>query len=100
MNIEKCPKCGWRHSAEECPPPARTGLLSTDKNLAENKCYTAAQLEAATGQQAEPTEDQVDRIVSEHIYKVSSLGEGNPVAKLNFYRDLVKAGHALAADKK
>ena len=40
--------------------------------------------------------DAIDRIVLEHIGKISSLGEGNPVAKLNYYRDLVRAGFDAA----
>jgi hypothetical protein len=43
-----------------------------------------------------PDKDTVDRIIGEHIHKISGLGEGHPVEKLNYYRDLVRAGFDLA----
>jgi hypothetical protein len=55
-------------------------------------------LEEATNTGARPpaetplTDDEVDSIIGQHIGKVSNLPEGNPVAKLNYYRDLVRAG--------
>lgn len=42
------------------------------------------------------TNDEADKIILEHIGKISNLGEGHPVEKLNFYRDLVRAGFQQA----